>query len=126
MILRDFFMRGTHKFISKMYHLLMNECPKPGLHKSTMKWESGLNVTIDEQFWADLCQKSLSTTINARYRLINYNILHQLYLTPEKLHSFKSDLSEMCFRCDTEVGSFLHCTWHCTKVRPLWHDICST
>ena len=24
------------------------------------------------------------------HRLINYNILHQFYLTPEKLHSFKS------------------------------------
>lgn len=58
--------------------------------------------------------------------MINYNILHQLYLTPEKLHSFKSNLSEICFRCDSEVGSFLHCTWLCTKVRPFWHDICST
>lgn len=39
---------NTYKFISKMYRLLMNECPKPGLHKSRMKWESDLNVTIDE------------------------------------------------------------------------------
>jgi len=117
---------NTHKFISKMYCLLLNDGPKPGVHKSRMKWESDLNVTIDEQFWTELCQNSLSTIINARYRLINYNFLHQLYLTPEKLHSFKSNLSEMCFRCDTEVGSFLHCTWLCMKVRPFWHDIGST
>lgn len=32
----------------------------------------------------------------------------------------------MCFRCNVEVGSFLHCTWLCTKVRPFWGDICST
>ena len=51
-----------------------------------MKWESDLNVTIEEQLWTDLCNNSLSTTINAQYRLINYNILQQLYLTPEKLH----------------------------------------
>lgn len=88
---------NTCKFISKTYRLLMNKG-----------------------------QNSLSATINARYRLINYNILHQLYLTPERLHSFKSDLSDKCFRCKIEVGSFLHCTWHCTKVRPFWKDICST
>ena len=117
---------NTCKFISKMYHLLMNKGQKPGLHKSRLKWESDLNVAIDEQLWADLCQNSSSATINARYRLINYNILHQLYLTPEKLHSFKNDLSDKCFRCKTEVGSFLHCTWQCTKVRPFWNDICST
>ena len=90
-----------------MYRLLLNAGPKSGVQKSRMKWESDLNVTIDEQFWKELCQNSLSTIINARCRLINYNILHQLYLTPEKLHSFKSNLSEMCFKCDTEVGSFL-------------------
>ena len=91
-----------------------------------MKWESDLNVTTEEQLWTDLCNNSLSTTINAQYRLINYNILQQLYLTPEKLHLLKSNLSDMCFRCDTEVGSFLHSTWLCMKVRPFWHDICST
>ncbi|KAF3859145.1 hypothetical protein F7725_021544, partial [Dissostichus mawsoni] len=32
-----------------------------------------------------------------------------------KLHRSKPELSEMCFRCGIEVGSFLHCTWLCTK-----------
>jgi hypothetical protein len=41
-------------------------------------------------------------------------------------YSFKSNLSEMCFRCDTVFCSFLHCTWLCMKVRPFWHDISST
>jgi len=30
----------------------------------------------------------------------------------------------MCFRCGIEVGSFLHCTWLCAKVRSLWYDFC--
>ncbi|KAF3843699.1 hypothetical protein F7725_002548, partial [Dissostichus mawsoni] len=32
-----------------------------------------------------------------------------------KRHRSKPELSEMCFRCGIEVGSFLHCTWLCTK-----------
>lgn len=62
---------NTYKFISKMYRLLLNE-------------ESDVSVTTDEQLWADLCQNSLSATVNTWYRLINYNILHQLNFTPEK------------------------------------------
>ena len=113
------------KFISKMYSMLLNECPKPGLHRSRMRWESDLNIAIDEQLWSDLCQNSLSATVNARYRLVHYNFLHQLYLTPQKLHKSKPELSEMCFRCGIEVGSFLHCTWLCTKVRSFWYDFCN-
>ena len=56
---------SMHAFISKMYRLLLNEGPKPGMHESRMKWESDLNVSIDEQFWMELCQNSLSTIINA-------------------------------------------------------------
>jgi len=33
---------------------------------------------------------------------------HQLYLTPEKIHKFKPYLSDTCFRCAADVGSFLY------------------
>ena len=48
------------------------------------------------------------------------------YYTPQKLHSYKPETSDLCFRCGTEVGSFLHCTWQCIKVRTFWYDICDT
>lgn len=114
------------KFISGMYTLLLNKSPKTGLQHSRVRWESDLNITIDEHTWSDLCRDSMSATINARYRLTHYNFLHQLYLTPQKIHKSKPELSDTCFRCDTEVGSFLHCTWLCNKVRPFWHDLCDT
>ena len=114
------------KGISKMYSSLLNEGPKPGLHKPRARWESDLHAAIDKQLWSDLCKDSLSATINARYRLVHYHFLHQLYLTPQKLHISKPELSEMCFRCGIEVGSFLHCTWLCTKVRSFWYDFCDT
>ncbi len=105
----------------------LEDCFDKGLLMSFQsEWESDLNITSDEQLWVDKCQNSQSATINAWCRLIHNNFLHQLYLTPEKLHRFKSDQPEMCFRCDVEVCFFLHCTWLCTKVRPFWHDFCYT
>lgn len=114
------------KFISQMYTLLLNNSPKPGLYKSRMRWESGLNIMIDKHTWPDFCRDSMSATINARYRLTHYNFLHQLYVTPLKIHKSKSELSDTYFRCSIEVSSFLHCTWLCNKVRPFWHDLCDT
>lgn len=116
---------GPSKLISAVYSLLISECPKPDLYKSKGKWESDLNTTIEDQLWSELCKDSLSATINARYRLVHYNFLHQLYLTPEKIHKFKPELSDACFRCTIEVGSFLHCTWLCVKVQDFWIDFCS-
>ena len=114
----------SYRFISNMYLMLLNLCPRVGLHKSRERWESDLNITIDESLWSDLCRDSLSATINARYRLTHYNFLHQLYYTPQKLHSYKPETSDLCFRCGTEEGSFLHCTWQCIKVKTCWYDIC--
>ena len=74
------------------------------------------------ELWSDLCQKSLTATINSRYRLTHYNFLHQTYLTPLKLHKYKPEISSLCFRCSIEEGSFLHCTWLCTKLNTFWHD----
>lgn len=51
----------------------------------------------------------LSATINARYRLVHYHFLQQLYLTPVKIHKSKPEILDTCFRCGTEVH--LHCTW---------------
>ena len=79
--------------------------------------QSDLNITIDEDLWSCLCQDSLSATINSRYRLTHYNFLHQLYYTAQKLHGYKPEISDLCFRCGTEEGSFVHCTWQCIKVK---------
>ena len=42
------------RLISKVYSLLMEDAPKPGLHKSREKWESDLGVTIGTELWSEL------------------------------------------------------------------------
>ncbi len=110
------------RLISKVYCLLMNDAPKPGLHKSRERWESDLSITICPELWSELCHKSLTATINSRYRLTHYNFLHQTYITPQKLQKYKLEISSLCFRCGIDESSFLHCTWSCTKLKTFWHD----
>ncbi len=40
-----------------MYRLLLNEGPKSGLHESRVKRESYLNITTDEELWADMSKQ---------------------------------------------------------------------
>lgn len=63
-------MRRDHMFISVVYSLL-SEYAKPALYRSKERWESDLNITTENQLWLELCQHSLSATINARYRLVH-------------------------------------------------------
>ena len=118
--------QSSYRFISNMYNVLMGKCSREGIHKSRERWETDLNITIDQGLWSDLCSDSLSATVNSRYRLTHYNFLHQLYYTPQKLHKYKPEISDRCFRCGVEEGTFLHCTWQCIKVRPFWRDLCET
>ena len=90
-----------------MYNLIQNLDIKQGLHKSRQTWEKDLNIKIDETKWSKLCLDSMTNTINVRLRLVQYNFLHQLYITPQKINKFNSSLSDQCFRCKEEIGTFL-------------------
>ncbi|XP_059847237.1 uncharacterized protein LOC132406065 [Hypanus sabinus] len=43
------------KFISCMYNLIQKQAIKQGVHKSRQKWESDLNIKIEEKNWSRLC-----------------------------------------------------------------------
>lgn len=113
------------KIISNMYTALRANQSVSELDKSKIKWEQELGLTIDASLWTDLCKDSVTSTLNSRYRLIQYNFLHQLYITPSKLHRFNPKISPLCFRCGSVEGTFLHCTWTCPKVIPFWQKVCS-
>ena len=95
---------------------MMDHCLKQNIHRSREWWESDLDITIDEDLWTDLYQNSMFAPVNARIKLVNYNFLHQLYLTPQKLHRYKPTISNVCFRPGITEGTMLHCTWQYAKV----------
>ena len=116
--------KGTiKKFTSCMYNLIQEQMIKEGIHKSRQKWESNLDIKIEEVKWSRLLFDSVTNTINVRLRLVQYNFLHQLYITPQKINRFNSNLSAHCFRCNQEIGTFLHSTWSCSKVQPFWNNL---
>lgn len=85
---------------------------------------SGINLY--GEFCGDLCRDGVTSTLNSRYRLTQYNLLHQLYFTPYKLHKYNSDILPLCLRCGLDEGTFPHSTWHCPKLWGFWQAVCDT
>uniref|UniRef100_A0A3Q3BNZ9 Reverse transcriptase domain-containing protein n=1 Tax=Kryptolebias marmoratus TaxID=37003 RepID=A0A3Q3BNZ9_KRYMA len=116
--------RPLYKIISRVYTALMSTLAINGMDSSRIKWEKDLGMSIERQLWNSLCREGLTSTLNARFRLVQFNFLHQLYVTPQKLHKYNSNISPLCFRCGMEEGTFLHATWHCSKLQGFWKGVC--
>ena len=114
------------KTMSRVYDALMSGLTLPGLDKPRLRWGKDLGIDLDEDLWSDLCRDGVTSTLNSRYRLIQFNFLHQLYITPSRLHKFNPDISSLCFRCGSDEGTFLHSTWQCSKLHGFWQGVCDT
>lgn len=110
--------------ISKVYDALLPFLSIREPERFRLRWERDLGIEIDPELWRDLCRDGVTCTLNARYRLIQFNFLHQTYYTPSKLHGFNPSLSPLCFRCGLVEGTFLHSTWQCSKLQGFWQGIC--
>ena len=88
------------------------------------KWERDLNHTFDPDDWESLFQRASSFSYNSRHRLLQFNILHRIYFTPERLHKMNDTLSDACPRCTTETGTLIHMLWNCSKLAPYWECVC--
>ncbi len=49
-----------------------------------------LGINLDEELWGNVCRDGVTSTLNSRYRLLQFNFLHQLYITAYKLHKYNS------------------------------------
>ncbi len=98
--------------------------PLPELDKSKVRLERDLDISIEGETWGELCKDGVTSYLNSRYRMIQFNFLHQLYIIPSKLHKFnKKKKSPLCFRCGVEEGTFLHSTWTCPLVQEFWQNV---
>lgn len=99
--------------------------PLPELDKSKVRWEQDLDISIEGETWGELCQNGVTSYLNSRYRMIQFNFLHQMCITPSKLYKFNKKNSPLCSRCGVEEGTFLHSTWTWSPlVQGFWQKVC--
>lgn len=98
--------RDVKKLVSFMYKMLLksSSCGPVG---AKLKWEQDLGAEIKDEEWKSICQKSQAFSFNSRHRLQQFNLIHRIYYTPQRLNKMNPDLSALCPRCKIETGSLV-------------------
>lgn len=133
--------QSNHNFepqTSKIEHLLINRGKKSILgrgytelnHASNVDtdylrqvWNRDFNLGIDEATWAKTWELAKEISICNRTRETQFRILHRLQITPQLRHRMNPNLTEMCSKCQIEVGCYKHCIWSCIHIEEYWHKV---
>lgn len=90
-----------------------------------MSWQRDLGQEFEIDRWAKIVAECGKYVREARSKFTHYKVLHRYYFTPSRLHRMKLLSDDLCWKCRIEKGTFIHCIWGCTLVRPLWEQIVS-
>lgn len=86
-------------------------------------WQRDLKLEYTNEKWLDILSESGKYVKEARSKFIQYKVLHRYYHTPTRLHRMKLMPDNLCWKCKTEVGTYLHCLWECSLVTPFWTKV---
>lgn len=121
----DHMMRDKHNskcFLSHTYHGLMSLTENKAFN-AKLKWETDTDSTFRDSEWKDICSSSQSFSYNSRHKLLQFNLIHRVYLTPHRLHKISNKYSDCCPRCTTEIGTLFHMFWTCKCLEQYWRSI---
>ena len=104
------------KFFTKKLYTTLCNFNADNSNKVKDRWESDLG-TIKAEDWNALCGQPSTVLMSNSAWERQFKILHRLYITPEARHRMNPTLSELCTKCQSSVGSFIHCLWSCPHVQ---------
>lgn len=85
-------------------------------------WQRDLGTNIAQEKWSDILAGCGKYVKEARGKFTQYKIIHRYYHTPVRLHRMKLLNNNICWKCKTGLGTFLHCIWECPLVAPFWAE----
>lgn len=105
---------NSRRTVSKLYKMLCPnffDCCKSILDQSE-------SLTTDQ--WAAILKRSNNVSKCVTYKIIQFKILHRLYITPDKLRKMNSNVSNLCWRSCGKSGTLIHLLWSCPEVKTFW------
>lgn len=62
-------------------------------------------------------------TINTNWKIMQFNLIWDLYLSPEKMKNFGIREHSLCPRCGINGADFIHMIWGCAVIKVFWAQI---
>lgn len=92
-------------------------------HHLKEAWEKELGINISEELWEDSLANIQNCSINSRYRLIQFKVVHRSHYSKTKLSKIFESVLPTCDRCETAEGSLSHLFWQCSVLNNFWSNI---
>uniref|UniRef100_A0A8C5MVH8 Reverse transcriptase domain-containing protein n=1 Tax=Leptobrachium leishanense TaxID=445787 RepID=A0A8C5MVH8_9ANUR len=107
--------------VSVLYSLLRAIDTEPPTYMS--RWERTLDAHISDEEWTKTLTLTHSGTKVTKLQETSYKILTFWYRTPALMAAFNVTISPNCWRCTTEIGTYLHIWWECALIQSFWKRI---
>ena len=102
---------------------IMVENHKENSGSKRQQWIGDLQEDILVEDWGTICSKVHTQTINTQLRLIQYNWIMRMYITPVKLNKFDPNMPDRCYKCNIHQGTLHHCLWKCEEIQHFWSSV---
>lgn len=108
--------------ISEFYDLLLAFSSESS-NSRLNAWKADLQEDLTLEQWSTACKAAQTRTGNTRLKLLQYNWLMRVYITPEKLSKMNTNIPDICTRCGEEKGTLFHCLWLCPRIKEFWEEV---
>lgn len=92
-------------------------------HHLQQAWSEELELEVSDDVWNEALTRIHTCSINVRYKLIQFKVVHRLHYSKLKLHRIYPSVSPLCDRCRGAEGSLSHLFWSCPQLYTFWCEI---
>jgi len=112
--------------ISRTYDILSSNCTSSLLGLKEV-WEKDIGQTIEENDWTVVCENVYPKCTSLGIHELNFKffnrIFNRIYLTPMRIKKMFTNATGLCFKCNKDKGTFMHCFWHCDIILSYWKKV---
>lgn len=112
----------SQKLISGLYYTIRIPRILSVIQKAKLGWERNVGY-INDTDWDEILENVKMTSPKLSDRLTQLYIVHQAYLTPQRLVKFQPSHSSTCPLCTYGPGTFYHLIWDCPTIQEYWMQV---
>ena len=118
---RFFCVDPRSRHLVSQFILVLSSTPDSTRYREA--WARETNMEITDEVWKESLRRISRCSINSRYRLIQFKVLHRLHYSRVKLHKIFGTVSPLCERCKVEEGSLAHMFVFCPVLQCFWNSV---
>lgn len=121
--IQDFMDSSTMEYKASTFYKLFNNMQKDICKGLRIVWQRDLGCTFNDDEWLRILSNNGKYIKESRGKFTHYKLVHRFYFTPSRLHKMGLLTNNLCWKCKTESGTFLHAIWECKYISPFWKTV---